>query len=105
VERSRLVVGLAGTITTLAALAAGLTRHDPSVTHHRMLTRAEVLHWFSRLARAPLEERRRMLIEPARAEVIVAGTAVVVTILRELDVPELLVSEADILDGLASSIR
>ena len=46
-----------------------------------------------------------MLIDPARAEVIVGGTAALVTILRELDVPKLMVSESDILDGLAASLR
>jgi len=46
-----------------------------------------------------------MLLEPARAEVIVGGAAVLVTILRELDIVELMVSEADILDGLAASLR
>jgi exopolyphosphatase/guanosine-5'-triphosphate,3'-diphosphate pyrophosphatase len=46
-----------------------------------------------------------MLAEPKRADVIVGGAAVLVTIMRELDISELLVSESDILDGLAASLR
>jgi exopolyphosphatase/pppGpp-phosphohydrolase len=46
-----------------------------------------------------------MLAEPKRAEVIVGGAAVLLTLLQELDFEELMVSEADILDGLAASLR
>jgi exopolyphosphatase/guanosine-5'-triphosphate,3'-diphosphate pyrophosphatase len=105
VGRARLMIGLAGTITTLAALSAGLTRHDPAVTHRRMLERDEVEHWYRLLSTSAIQARRGMLIDPARAEVIVGGVAVLVTILRELDVRELMASESDILDGLAASLR
>jgi exopolyphosphatase/pppGpp-phosphohydrolase len=54
---------------------------------------------------ATLAGRRSMLAEPKRAEVIVGGTAVLLTLLRELDFAELMVSESDILDGLAASVR
>ena len=105
VGRARLMIGLAGTITTLAALSAGLSEHDPAVTHHRILARDEVEYWHRLLSTSALEARREMLIDPARAEVIVGGVAVLVTILREFDVPKLMVSESDILDGLAASLR
>ena len=105
VARVRLMIGLAGTITTLAALNLGLTRYDPSKTHHSRLGRADVEKWLSRLSSMPVEARRGVLLEPARAEVIVGGAAVLATILRELEIPELLVSESDILDGLAASLR
>jgi exopolyphosphatase/guanosine-5'-triphosphate,3'-diphosphate pyrophosphatase len=105
VGRVRLMLGLAGTVTTLSALSLGLTLHDPKKTHHLTLTRARVEELFTRLKSATVESRRAMLLEPARAEVIVGGAAVLVTILRELDIAELMVSEADILDGLAASLR
>ncbi|WP_395841606.1 hypothetical protein [Cystobacter fuscus] len=60
---------------------------------------------FARLAAENVQGRRRMLVEPQRAEVIVGGAAVLLTVLRELDIPELIVSESDILDGLAASLR
>jgi exopolyphosphatase/guanosine-5'-triphosphate,3'-diphosphate pyrophosphatase len=105
VARVRRMIGLAGTITTLAALNAGLTRYDPAKTHHSRLGRADVEDWLSRLSAMPVEARRSVLPEPARAESIVGGAAVLATILRELEISELLVSESDILDGLAASLR
>lgn len=105
VRRMRRMVGLAGTITALGAMAKGLTRYDPKATHHMVLTREAARDAFARLARASVEERRGMLIEPKRAEVIVGGAVVLLGILDAFDIPELMVSETDILDGLAASLR
>jgi exopolyphosphatase/guanosine-5'-triphosphate,3'-diphosphate pyrophosphatase len=104
VRRARTVVGLAGTITALAYLQKGLKQYDPSQTHRTWLTRSEIEILFERLAAADVEERRSMLAEPKRAEVIVGGAAVLVTLMRELDFERLLVSESDILDGIAASL-
>ncbi|HEX2677763.1 MAG TPA: Ppx/GppA phosphatase family protein [Polyangiales bacterium] len=104
VSRARRVLGLAGTVTALSALQLGLSAYDASKTHHSTLTLAQVEQSFRELARAPLAERRRLLAEPERADVIVGGAAVLVTLLRHFHLPELLVSERDILDGLASSL-
>jgi exopolyphosphatase/guanosine-5'-triphosphate,3'-diphosphate pyrophosphatase len=98
------VVGLAGTVTSLAALALGLSEYDPKKTHLARLSRREIEGAFARVAGATIDERRKLLIQPERAEVIVGGGAILVTILRELGIAELVVSEADILDGLAASI-
>lgn len=103
-RRARTVVGLAGTVTALSALQLGLTRYDASRTHHSRLTRAEVEASFSRLSTASAADRRRMLAEPARAEVIVGGAAVLLTLMQEFSIDDLLVSEHDILDGLAASL-
>jgi exopolyphosphatase/guanosine-5'-triphosphate,3'-diphosphate pyrophosphatase len=103
--RARRVVGLAGTVTALSAMALGLSHYDAKRTHHSTLSRAQVEALFARLSRASVAERRRLLVEPARADVIVGGAAVLVTLLRELDIGELLVSEHDILDGLVASLR
>jgi exopolyphosphatase/guanosine-5'-triphosphate,3'-diphosphate pyrophosphatase len=104
VGRARRVIGLAGTVAALAGLKLGLRRYDAARTHHARLTRAEVEAMFERLARATVAERRAMLAEPARAETIVGGAAVLATILRELDLTELTASETDILDGLTASL-
>ena len=104
VERARLMIGLAGTITSLASLRHGALRYDPSVTHHSRLTRADVGTLYARLAGATVAARREMLATPKRAEVIVGGALVLRTILDELAIPELMVSETDILDGLAASL-
>jgi exopolyphosphatase/guanosine-5'-triphosphate,3'-diphosphate pyrophosphatase len=105
VQRARRVIGLAGTVTTLASLALGLRSYDPSRTHHFILRRAQVEELFTRLSTASVEARRAMLTEPKRAEVIVGGAAVLVAILRDFGLDELMVSESDILDGLAASLR
>ena len=105
VRRASRTIGLAGTVTALAALQLGLDHYDAARTHHTTLSRAQVEQLFARLSAANLEGRRRMLAEPKRADVIVGGAAVLVAIMRELEIPELLVSESDILDGLAASLR
>jgi exopolyphosphatase / guanosine-5'-triphosphate,3'-diphosphate pyrophosphatase len=104
-QRARLLVGLAGTITSLASLAKGSMRYDPAVTHHSRLQRHVVKALCERLASVAVAERRTMLAEPKRAEVLVAGAVVLHTIMQELAIDELMVSESDILDGLAASLR
>jgi exopolyphosphatase / guanosine-5'-triphosphate,3'-diphosphate pyrophosphatase len=104
VSRARTVVGLAGTVTALSAMQLGLTRYDASKTHHSRITRSQVEALFNRLSVATVAERRNLLAEPARAEVIVGGAAVLLTTMRDLSLDELLVSERDILDGLAASL-
>lgn len=104
VSRARRVVGLAGTVTALAALELGLDHYDATQTHHSVLSRDRVEALFARLSAADLEKRRSLLAEPQRAEVILGGAAVLLTILREFSIRELLVSEHDILDGLAASL-
>ncbi len=105
VKRANTVVGLAGTITALAYLHKGLKTYSPADTHRTWLSRADVERAFDKLAAVDVEARRQLLIEPKRAEVIVGGAAVLVTLLRELEIEKLLVSESDILDGIAASLR
>jgi exopolyphosphatase/guanosine-5'-triphosphate,3'-diphosphate pyrophosphatase len=99
------VVGLAGTVTTLAAVELGLVDYDPKFTHHFRLTRAAAEDVFRTLATEPIAQRRHNPgLDPGRVDVIVGGAIVVVAILRHFDFGELLVSETDILDGLARSL-
>jgi exopolyphosphatase/guanosine-5'-triphosphate,3'-diphosphate pyrophosphatase len=104
VQRAHKVIGLAGTITALACLAQGLKRYDPTKTHHSTLTRDKAVELTRELAAVNVEKRRTLLAEAKRAEVIVGGAAVLVAVMRELDIAELMVSESDILDGLAASL-
>jgi exopolyphosphatase/guanosine-5'-triphosphate,3'-diphosphate pyrophosphatase len=98
----RLMVGLAGTITTLSGLKQGLDRYDGEAIHHSWLTLEDVMELYERLYSLPLDERRRyMRLEPGRADIIVGGTGVLKVILQELEWDRFLVSEKDILDGLA----
>ncbi len=100
----RLCIGLAGTVTTLSGLNQGLEAYEGEAVHHSWLSRSEVEELFARLRALSLEERRDyMRLEQGRADVIIGGTAVLLALLRALDVERLLVSEKDILDGLAIS--
>jgi exopolyphosphatase/guanosine-5'-triphosphate,3'-diphosphate pyrophosphatase len=105
VKRAKRMIGLAGTVTALGYLELGLKHYDPVQTHHMRLSRIAVERMFNQLANLSDSERREILAEPKRSGVIVAGCAVLMTILRDFHVEELLVSESDILDGLAASLR
>ncbi len=101
VARPSLAVGLAGTITTLAGLKLGLACYDGDAIHHTRLVLGEVEELYEKLFSLPVEERREfMRLEPGRADVIVGGCGVLVTVMRETGLRELLVSEKDILDGM-----
>ena len=96
------VVGVAGTVTTLAALDLGLERYDPERIHGHVLGRAAVEREVERLASLPLERRREVPgLEPARAPVIVAGAVILREILAELGADAIEASERDLLHGAA----
>lgn len=98
-------LGLAGTVTTVAAIEQGLSHYDRDRIHHFRLTRAAVEDVFRTLAVETIEERRHNPgLEPERVDVIVGGTVALAAILRTFGFDEVLVSEADILDGLARSL-
>jgi exopolyphosphatase/guanosine-5'-triphosphate,3'-diphosphate pyrophosphatase len=102
---ARTLVGVAGTISTVAAVEVGLAEWDRDVIHHFQLSRAAAEDVFRTLATEPHADRlHNPGLEPARADVIVGGCCVLVALLRLLDAPGLLVSEADILDGLVMSL-
>ena len=95
-------VGVAGTVTTLAALDLGLAEYDPEAIHGHRIPAAAVEEQLARLAALPLEERRRVPgLEPERAAVIVAGVVIVREVLRAYGLDALEASERDILHGAA----
>lgn len=95
------LVGVAGTVTQLATLKAGLTKEDPSVVHHMALTHGDVRRLARRLETLPAEKRSRVKgLEAGRVDVIVAGAEILQAVMEAFDAPEVLVSEKDILDGL-----
>ena len=95
-------VGVAATITTLAALDLGLDEYDRSRVDGHVLTRDGARAQLERLAALTLEERREVpALEPERAPVIVAGAAILVAILDAYRLESIRVSERDLLDGAA----
>ena len=98
------LVGLAGTVTTVAAVELGIPEYDRERIHHFRLTRQAAEDVFRTLATESAEQRAHNPgLEPARVDVIVGGAAVLVGVFRVLGFDEMLVSEADILDGLVRS--
>lgn len=102
--RAKTLVGLAGTVTTVAAVEMGLPAYDRDRIHHFVLTRAAAEDVFRTLAIESLADRiHNPGLEPQRADVIVGGCCVLVSIMRYFGFDRCLVSEADILDGLLLS--
>jgi exopolyphosphatase/guanosine-5'-triphosphate,3'-diphosphate pyrophosphatase len=102
VDRARTFVSVAGTATTLQAIALGLGRHDPDRIHRTWLHAAEAERVLDALASMTNEERAAMpVMAPGRGDVIVAGGMVLVEVMRRFGFERTLVSETDILDGLA----
>lgn len=104
-SEARTFVGLAGTITTVAAVEIGLAEYDRERIHHFHLTHAATEDVFRTLATESHDDRlANPGLERERADVIVGGCCVLVAIFRHWGFDECLVSEADILDGLALSM-
>ena len=105
VREAATLVGLAGTVTTIAAVELGLPEYDPDKIHHYRLTKEAAEDVFRTLATETVAERRHNPgLDPGRVDVIVGGAVVLVTILRVFGFDEVLVSEADILDGLVRGL-
>ena len=95
-------IGVAGTVTALAALDLGLVEYDPERVHGHRLSREAVREQLERLAALPAEERRRVPgLEPERAPVIVAGAVILREVLDRYGLDEIEASEHDLLDGAA----
>jgi exopolyphosphatase/guanosine-5'-triphosphate,3'-diphosphate pyrophosphatase len=105
VAEAKTVVGLAGTVNTVAAVEQGLAVYDRDAIHHFVLTKAAAEDVFRTLATESRADRvHNPGLEEARADVIVGGCCALVAIYRTFALEEILVSEADILDGLALSL-
>jgi exopolyphosphatase/guanosine-5'-triphosphate,3'-diphosphate pyrophosphatase len=103
-EGAHRLVGLAGTVSTLASLHLGLTDYDRDRIHHAVLTAADVHRWMGVLAGDTAAERlARPGMVPGRQDVIVGGVLVLDAVMERLGFAECLISEADILDGLVAS--
>jgi exopolyphosphatase/guanosine-5'-triphosphate,3'-diphosphate pyrophosphatase len=101
-ERRRTVmVGIAGTFTTLSAVEKGLTHYSHSEVHGSRLSRAEVERQVELYRGKTIAERKQIAgLEPKRADVILAGALVIEGIMRLLGVDEVIVSDQGIRYGL-----
>ncbi|MFL6077485.1 MAG: exopolyphosphatase [Mycobacteriales bacterium] len=101
----RTLVGLAGSVTTVTALALGLTTYDSSRTHRAVVPYPAVAEIAADLLASTHAERAAYpVIHPGRVDVLPAGALILRTLMADLAAPAVLTSEHDILDGIALTL-
>ncbi|OEV29749.1 exopolyphosphatase [Streptomyces nanshensis] len=104
-SQARTLVGLAGTVTTVGGIALGLEVYDAAAIHHSRVPRAQVAAIVERLLASTHDERAAVpVMHPGRVDVIAAGAAILLGIMERTGAEEVVVSEHDILDGIAWSL-
>jgi exopolyphosphatase / guanosine-5'-triphosphate,3'-diphosphate pyrophosphatase len=104
-EQARSLVGLAGSVTTVAAIHLGLSEYDPGEIHGHVVPAADVRAISDDLLRMTREERAAIpVMHPGRVDVIAAGALVLRRVLDMTGLGEVVASEHDILDGIAWSL-
>ncbi|MDQ8707410.1 Ppx/GppA phosphatase family protein [Streptomyces sp. LHD-70] len=102
---ARTLVGLAGSVTTVAAIALGLQRYESAAIHHSRIPFAQVKKITEQLLGSTHAERAAIgPMHPGRVDVIGAGALVLLMIMERIGADEVVVSEHDILDGIAWSL-
>jgi exopolyphosphatase/guanosine-5'-triphosphate,3'-diphosphate pyrophosphatase len=104
VEEAPMVVGVAGTVTTVATLLLGLDHWDRSRVHHASFPLAEVHALTGRLLSMTVAEREAAGVPVGRSDVIGAGALILDRVLARSRAERLTVSDSDILDGIAWSL-
>jgi exopolyphosphatase/guanosine-5'-triphosphate,3'-diphosphate pyrophosphatase len=105
VDKARTAIGLAGSVTTVAALALGLPAYDAARIHLSRIPADDVRRVTGELLGLPRAERAALpVMHPGRVDVIGAGALILRMMVDRLELAEILVSEADILDGIAWSM-
>lgn len=101
-EEARTLVGLAGSVTTVAAIALGLPEYDSAAIHHSRISYDRVREISERMLTSTHAERAAIpSMHPGRVDVIGAGALVLLAIMERTGAREVVVSEHDILDGIA----
>ncbi|MGI5528521.1 exopolyphosphatase [Streptomyces syringium] len=102
---ARTLVGLAGSVTTVASIALGLPEYDSSAIHHARISLDQVQEVTGMLLSSTHEQRAALpAIHPGRVDVIGAGALVLQSVMERIGAREVVVSEHDILDGIAWSV-
>ncbi len=102
---ARTLVGLAGSVTTVAAIALGLREYDSAAIHHSRISLERVREITHELIGSTHEQRAAIsVMHPGRVDVIAAGALVLLCVMERTGAQEVVVSEHDILDGIAWSV-
>ncbi|MFJ2305903.1 exopolyphosphatase [Streptomyces sp. NPDC087787] len=104
-REARTLVGLAGSVTTVSAIAQELPGYDSAAIHHSRVSRERVREISDRLLRSTHAERAAIpSMHPGRVDVIGAGALVLLAVMERIGAKEVVVSEHDILDGIGWSL-
>ncbi|MFF5314240.1 Ppx/GppA phosphatase family protein [Streptomyces massasporeus] len=104
-REARTLVGLAGSVTTVSAIAQELPEYDSEAIHHSRVSHEKVREITEWLLRSTHAERAAVpSMHPGRVDVIGAGALVLLSIMERIGAREVVVSEHDILDGIAWSV-
>jgi exopolyphosphatase/guanosine-5'-triphosphate,3'-diphosphate pyrophosphatase len=104
-REARTLVGLAGSVTTVSAIAQELPEYDSQAIHHSRVSRDRVREITEWLLHSTHAERAAVpSMHPGRVDVIAAGALVLLSIMDRIGAEEVVVSEHDILDGIAWSV-
>ncbi|MFE1336941.1 exopolyphosphatase [Streptomyces sp. NPDC058733] len=104
-REARTLVGLAGSVTTVSAIAQELPEYDSARIHHSRISREKVREITEWLLHSTHAERAAVpSMHPGRVDVIAAGSLVLLSIMDRIGAEEVVVSEHDILDGIAWSV-
>ncbi|OGC78460.1 MAG: hypothetical protein A2Z27_03770 [candidate division Zixibacteria bacterium RBG_16_50_21] len=99
--KNSILVGTAGTITTLASLDLKLKKYDSEKIHRHLLTRARIQQLYQKLSSMNLPLRKKLLkIEPKRADVIVAGCSILLSFMQFFKFERIVVSDRGLRWGL-----
>jgi exopolyphosphatase/guanosine-5'-triphosphate,3'-diphosphate pyrophosphatase len=106
VAKAATAIGLAGSVTTVAALALGLPAYQAERIHHSRISAQQVREVTEMLLGMTHDERAALpVMHPGRVDVIGGGALVLLAAVERFGLDEVLVSETDILDGIALSVR
>ena len=101
-RRATTLIGVAGTVTTIAALHLGLPEYEADAIHGTRVPAADVRRITAELAAVTSQERKALgPMAPGREDVIVAGALILSAVIERFGFDDVLTSESDILDGLA----
>lgn len=104
-KSAKCLIGVAGTVTTVAAISLGHQSYQSELLHGAVISKAQIADVASKLRSMTRSQKAALpVMHPGRVDVIAAGALVLELIMDEIGLPELVVSEHDILDGLALSL-
>ncbi len=104
-ENFTFIVGLAGTISTIAAIDLKIGEYDMEKIHGHLIELSAVKKIYEHFYSVGKSEREKITgLDPKRADIIIGGTAILINIMNRLEIEKCIVSEHDILDGIIYSI-